>query len=148
MITQDDATAGFVARWTAAVTSAVTGGLWLNRADPGAYSPYAVLAVEPKAPEHFSGGLFVQDFIARVNVYANVTDAVPPNVIQLAVKGGIDFKQANVSIREGTCLVVRPIEPGLELDPELRNAQDVCVSRFAWQLTFQGNVVNASTSTV
>ena len=136
-----DAAKCVMRRWRASQTlrRLVPGRLWFGRVPDTTRRPYASLAVVPESPTHHSMGLHVA-FGIDVSVWTAGGDDALAGTIQRAMDVWFSGQQASMTmpVPNQTVILMNPSSGSMELDPSLRAAADVCVSRLAWRMLVEG----------
>ena len=143
MVTFDDLGAAIAARCaaSAAFAAAVTGGLFFDRDDTDAATPYGVCGIERAGdPEFDSGGGYTQAFTVRMVVYAELAKK-DANVIQLAMAAAMNTNPTGwAALRAGRVMHCLPRGYDGKYAPKLKDGKGVFVSGGQWSLLVEGNL--------
>lgn len=128
---------------TAALTTAVPGGLWHERppersaAGAALSSPYARIKITAQPPEHNSGDYALQAFDVQIRVWSRA-GPVDAGSIQRTI--GLTFDPATgyavttgLTVADATVVRVKPTGGDFTLDDEREDALDILLADASWR---------------
>ena len=127
--------------WLAASTSStvVPGGLWYARVPQDVEIPYGIVLIEDGKKTFTTNGYFLQNFTVTVSVYsAGGPGATNAKTIAALVGTTFDFCDKRVTLTDARLISFQPSANTIELQPELRNAEDVMVTKMAYEIIASG----------
>lgn len=127
--------------WTAHSQSAtlVPGGLWYARVPQDTPIPYGIVLVEDGKKTFCTNGHFLQQFAISVSVYTAGGPGAPSAQAIAAMIGVIfDFCEKRATLTTGRLISFQPAGNSITLDPGLRHAEDVLITKASWDVIASG----------
>lgn len=117
----------------------LAGGLWYGRAPQDVESPYGIITITDGKKTYTTNGNFLQNISMKITVYSNggVASTQVRNIAAL-LSTAFDFKNKTMLMANGKIVSIQPISNLVELDPQLRESEDVIVSSFDWIIILSG----------
>jgi hypothetical protein len=120
--------------------SVVPGGLWYARVPQDVEIPYGIVLIEDGKKTFTVNGHFIQNFTVTVSIYSSggpgTTNA---KTIAALVGSTFDFCDKSVTLTNAKLISFMPNSNTIELQPELRNAEDVLVTKTAYEIVASGS---------
>lgn len=117
------------------------GGLWYGRVPQDVVSPYAIVTIEDGKKTFTTNGKFLQNINMKIVVYSTggVASTSIKNIANL-MSQAFDYKNKTMTIASGKVVNIQPIQNLVDIDTQLRDAEDVIVSTFMWLVILSGEV--------
>lgn len=131
-------------KWSAATDSAtlVPGGLWYARVPQDTAIPYGIITVEDGKKTFTTNGYFLQNFVFNVSVYsAGGPGTNNAKSIAGLISSVFDFMDKTTILTTGRLICFQPGSNIVELDPGLRNAEDVLITKASFDVVASGQNV-------
>ena len=129
-------------KWTATTGSStlVPGGLWYARVPQDTAVPYGIVTVEDGKKTFTTNGFFIQNFIFQVSIYS-VGGPGTANARSIAtlISTVFDFMDKTTALTTGRLVSFQPGSNIVELDPGLRNAEDVLITKAMFDVIGSGS---------
>jgi len=129
-------------RWTAITVSAtlVPGGLWYARVPQDTAIPYGIVTVEDGKKTFTTNGHFIQNFVFQVAVYsAGGPGSTSAKLVAALLSNVFDFMEKTAVLPAGRLICFQPSSNIVELDPGLRNAEDVLITKASFDVVASGS---------
>lgn len=142
MLQLDDVLKAWRQVWLAsgALTLAVPGGLWHERADEGATAPYARIGVEEGDPQWTSGSDYLIEFTVTVTVWSRA-GAANAGLIRAAILAAFNHEtKGQLSLPKAGARVVHllPVGGKVEVEAMQKESKDVLATAQRWKVLCQG----------
>ena len=128
-------------KWTATTASAtlVPGGLWYARVPQDTAIPYGIITVEDGKKTFTTNGYFLQNFVFQVAIYsAGGPGSTNAKAIATLISSVFDFMDKSTTLTTGRLICFQPGSNTVELDPGLRNAEDVLITKASFDVVGSG----------
>jgi|688.fasta_scaffold379582_3 hypothetical protein len=121
-------------------STVVPGGLWYARVPQDVEVPYGIVLIEDGKKTFTVNGHFIQNFTITVSIYsAGGPGASNAKTIAALVGSTFDFCDKSITLNNARLISFMPNSNTIELQPELRNAEDVLVTKMAYEIVASGS---------
>lgn len=128
-------------RWAAISVSStlVPGGLWYARVPQDTAIPYGIVTVEDGKKTFTTNGHFIQNFVFQVSLYsAGGPGSTHAKLLAALLSNVFDFMEKTTTLPSGRLICFQPGSNIIELDPGLRNAEDVLITKASFDVVASG----------